>query len=209
VPGAPHVMVNRTLDERLVWLTGLVSRGYETVIAVLRSFAAHLIVDGYGACQRLLTRAGAVLAGIQHCCAHVMRRCRGVAKLGPGTLQSSWTTDVTTALTEAHTEVEAAKARRETVRTRAAWPICANATTTRWTPGSSTTATATGDGDGNHPAFVLATWLKTYAEQVWHFTVTSPSIGPPTPPNAASNPPSDIRPFPATGRPARPWIDGA
>jgi hypothetical protein len=26
------------------------------------------------------------------------------------------------------------------------------------------------DGDGNHPAFVLATWLKTYAEQVWHFT---------------------------------------
>jgi hypothetical protein len=26
------------------------------------------------------------------------------------------------------------------------------------------------DGDGNHPAFVLATWLKTYADQVWHFT---------------------------------------
>ncbi len=26
------------------------------------------------------------------------------------------------------------------------------------------------DGDGNHPAFVLATWLKTHADQVWHFT---------------------------------------
>lgn len=87
VPGSPHVMVIRTPDERLVWLIGLVSRGYDTVIAGLRSFAGHLIVDGYGAYQRLLTGAGAVLAGIQQCCAHVMRRCRAVAKLGPGTLQ--------------------------------------------------------------------------------------------------------------------------
>jgi hypothetical protein len=84
------------------------------VIAALRSFAGHLIVDGYGAYQRLLTRAGAVLAGIQQCCAHVMRRCRGVAKLGPGTLQSSWTGEVTRALAQAHAEVESAKARRET-----------------------------------------------------------------------------------------------
>src|SRR5262249_18151389 len=90
VQGAPHVMVIRTPDERLVWLTGLVSRGYEMVIAALRSFAGHLIVDGYGAYQRLVTGAGAVLAGIQQCCQHIMRRCRRVAKLGPGTLQSSW-----------------------------------------------------------------------------------------------------------------------
>src|SRR5439155_9653462 len=67
VPGSPHVMVIRTPDERLVWLVGLVSRGYDTVIAALRSFAGHLIVDGYGAYQRLLTQAGAVLAGIQQC----------------------------------------------------------------------------------------------------------------------------------------------
>ena len=35
VPGSPHVMVIRTPDERLVWLIGLVSRGYDTVIAGL------------------------------------------------------------------------------------------------------------------------------------------------------------------------------
>jgi len=56
VPGAPHVMVIRTPDERLVWLIGLASRGYDTVIAGLRTFAGHLIVDGYGANQRLLTQ---------------------------------------------------------------------------------------------------------------------------------------------------------
>jgi transposase len=170
VPGSPHVMVIRTPDERLVWLTGLVSRGYETVIAALRTFAGHLIVDGYGAYQRLLTRAGAVLAGIQQCCQHIMRRCRAVAKLGPGTLQSSWTGKVTTALTEAHAEVQAAKARRQTsldperlaqLRGRYDQAVDTGIIHNRhrdW------------DGDGNHPAFVLATWLKTYAEQVWHFT---------------------------------------
>jgi transposase len=26
------------------------------------------------------------------------------------------------------------------------------------------------DGGGNHPAYTLASWLHTYAEQVWHFT---------------------------------------
>jgi len=26
------------------------------------------------------------------------------------------------------------------------------------------------DGGGNHPGYVLATWMKTYADQVWHFT---------------------------------------
>jgi len=157
VPGSPHVMVIRTPDERLVWLTGLASRGYQTVIAALRSFAGHLIVDGYGAYQRLLTQAGAVLAGIQQCCQHVTRRCRGVAKLGPGTLQSAWTGEVTSALTEAHAEVQAAKARRDT----AVDPVRLAALRARYDR-----AVDTGiihnrhrdwDGDGNHPAFVLAT----------------------------------------------------
>ena len=78
-------------DERLAWLAGLTSRSYDTVIAALRTFAGHLIVDGYGAYQRLLTCVDTVLAGIQQCVQHVLRRCRAVAKLGPGTLQSHWT----------------------------------------------------------------------------------------------------------------------
>ncbi len=170
VPGSPHVMVIRTPDERLVWLAGLVSRGYDTVIAALRTFTGHLIVDGYGAYQRLLTRCGAVLAGIQQCCQHVMRRCRAVAKLGPGTLQSSWTGKVTAALTEAHTQVQAAKARDHS----ALDPQRLAALRVRYDQAVSTgiihNRHRDWDGDGNHPAFSLATWLQTYAEQVWHFT---------------------------------------
>jgi hypothetical protein len=170
VAGSPHVMVIRTPDERLFWLSGLTSRGYETVIAALRTFTGHLVVDGYGAYQRLLNGAGAVLAGIQQCVQHVMRRCRAVAKLGPGTLQSSWTRDAVTALTDAHTEIQTAKTdshhrldadRLAELRERYDKAVDTGIIHNRhrdW------------DGGGNHPAFTLASWLKTYADQVWHFT---------------------------------------
>jgi hypothetical protein len=69
VAGSPHVMVIRNPDERLSWLSGLVSRCYDVVIAGLRAFAGHLIVDGYGAYQRLLNVAvsGLTLRGSLRC----------------------------------------------------------------------------------------------------------------------------------------------
>jgi hypothetical protein len=169
VAGSPHVLAIRTPDERLAWLAGLTSRSYDTVIAALRTFAGHLIVDGYGAYQRLLTSVDTVLAGIQQCCQHILRRCRAVAKLGPGTLQSHWTGEVTDALTEAHTAVQAAKADKRTaldpglltqLRDRYDKAIDSGITHNRhrdW-------------HDGNHPGYTLATWLATHTEQVWHFT---------------------------------------
>src|SRR6266536_3074817 len=189
VPGSPHVLVIRTPDERLVWLTGLASRGYDTVIAALRTFAGHLIVDGYGAYQRLLTHAGGLLAGIQQCCQHIIRRCRQVAKLGPGTLQSWWTGEVTAALADAHAEVQAAKTRghkaldpHRLAELRGRYNT-AVATTPRspWPPGSRPTP----GRSGTSPS-------------------TSTSTGPPTPPNAASNPPNDTKPSPDTGKPTKP-----
>lgn len=169
VPGSPHVMVIRTPDERLVWLAGLVSRGYDTVIAALRTFTGHLIVDGYGAYQRLLRGVGAVLAGIQQCVQHIMRRCRGVAKLGPGTLQSSWTGQVIGALSDAHTEVQAAKARSE----NALDPDRLAELRGRYDKAVQTGIIHNRHRDwhdGNHPGYTLATWLQAYAGQVWHFT---------------------------------------
>jgi transposase len=169
IPGSPHVLAIRTPDERLAWLAGLTSRSYDTVIAALRTFAGHLIVDGYGAYQRLRTGVDAVLAGIQQCVQHVLRRCRGVAKLGPGTLQSWWTGQVTDALTKAHTAVETAKTDKQTaldpdllaeLRDRYDKAVDSGIVHNRhrdW-------------HDGNHPGYTLATWLKTYADQVWHFT---------------------------------------
>ena len=169
IAGSPHVLAIRTPDERLAWLGGLTSRSYDTVIAALRTFAGHLIVDGYGAYQRLLSGVDAVLAGIQQCVQHVTRRCRAVAKLGPGTLQSHWTGQVTRALTDAHTAVQNAKADNKI----ALDPSLLADLRDRYD-------TATDSGivhnrhrdwhDGNHPGYTLASWLKTYADQVWHFT---------------------------------------
>ena len=169
VSGSPHVLAIRTPDERLAWLAGLTSRSYDTVIAALRTYAGHLIVDGYGAYQRLLTSVDTVLAGIQQCVQHVLRRCRAVAKLGPGTLQTHWTGEVTNALTDAHTAVQNAKADNRIaldpdllaqLRERYDNAVTSGITHNRhrdW-------------HDGNHPGFALATWLAGYAEQVWHFT---------------------------------------
>jgi hypothetical protein len=169
IGGSPHVLAIRTPDERLAWLGGLTSRSYDTVIAALRGFAGHLIVDGYGAYQRLRSGVDAVLAGIQQCCQHILRRCRGVAKLGPGSLQSWWTGQVTKALTEAHTAVQDAKADKRLaldpellaeLRDRYNTAVDSGITHNRhrdW-------------HDGNHPGYTLATWLNSHADQVWHFT---------------------------------------
>ena len=111
-PGAPHVLVIRTPDERLVWLSGLHSRRHAEVTVFLRGYTGFLIVDGFRGYQTLLTCDKRVLAGIQQCCQHVFRRAKQVGKLGPGGLQS-WAGKVSEVLKEAHTAVEAAKARGE------------------------------------------------------------------------------------------------
>jgi transposase len=63
----------------------------------LSFFTGFLISDGYSAYQQLLPQ----LAGVQQCCQHIIRRCRAVTRLGPGSLQS-WAADITDALRDAH-----------------------------------------------------------------------------------------------------------
>ena len=104
------MLVVRTPDERLTWLQALGSRRKEDVTAGIPAlFTGFLITDGYKAYQGLLPR----LAGVQQCCQHVIRRCRAVTKLGPGSLQS-WAADVISILREAHQAVEEARARGDT-----------------------------------------------------------------------------------------------
>ena len=163
IPGAAQAMAIRTPDDRLVWLRPLVSRYAEAVLEPLAGFTGYLIVDGYRAYQRLL----ATIKGVQQCCQHVIRRCRQVAKLGPGSLQN-WTDDVRAVLHEAHDAVTAAKAAGQT----ALDPDLLAGLRARYDE-----AVAFGQAhnrhrdwdDGNHPGYTLACWLADYADQVWLF----------------------------------------
>jgi transposase len=162
--GAPHVLVVRTPHRGLTWLRALPSRRHAAITAILAFFTGFLISDGYGAYQELLPK----LAGVQQCCQHVIRRCRAVTKLGPGSLQS-WAADVIDVLREAHQAVEDALARgdpaldtellaklRERYDEAVAFGIIHNRHRD-W-------------HDGNHPGYALGCWLRDYKEQVWLFT---------------------------------------
>jgi transposase len=163
--GAPHVLIVRTPDGRLTFLQAIGSRRKDAIAAGLPGlFTGALITDGYTGYQHLLGR----LAGIQQCCAHVIRRCRAVTKLGPGSLQS-WAADVIAVLREAHQAVEAARARGSTSLD----PQILEDLRERYD-----TAVRTGIihnrlrdwHDGNHPGYALGCWLRGYKEQVLLFT---------------------------------------
>jgi len=161
--GSPHVLIIRTPGGKLTWLRALGSRRHAAITKILAFFTGFLIADGYGAYQDLLPQ----LAGMQQCCQHIIRRCRAAAQLGPGSLQS-WAEDVIKILREAHRAIEEARARgkppdqqlierlRERYDERAQFGITHNRHRD-W-------------HDGNHPGFVLGTWLKEHASQVWLFT---------------------------------------
>ena len=79
--GAPHVLIVRTPGGRLTFLRAIGSRRKDAIAAGIPGlFTGALITDGYTAYQHLLGR----LTGIQQCAQHIIRRCRAVAKLGPG-----------------------------------------------------------------------------------------------------------------------------
>ena len=83
------MLIGRPPGGKLTWLRAMGSRRAAAITAILSFFTGILITDGYTAYQQMLTD----LTGIQQCAAHVIRRCRAVSKLGPGSLQS-WATDV-------------------------------------------------------------------------------------------------------------------
>jgi transposase len=163
--GAPHVLIVRTPDGRLTWLQALASRRKGDVGAgIPAAFTGLLMTDGYTGYQHLLSR----LAGIQQCCQHIIRRCRAVTKLGPGSLQS-WAGEIIAILREAHQAVQDARARGSTalgtellgkLRERYDTAVSSGIIHNRlrdW-------------HEGNHPGYALGCWLRDYKEQVFLFT---------------------------------------
>ena len=163
--GAPHVLVITTPDARLRLLLALASRRKAAVGgAIPAAFAGHLMTDGYAGYQHLLDR----IAGIQQCCQHVIRRCRAVEGLGPGSLQS-WAGDIIAILAQAHRAVEDARARGDTsldpkllaeLRERYDTAVRSGIIHNRLRDWAS----------GNHPGYALGCWLRDYEEQVFLFT---------------------------------------
>jgi transposase len=164
-PGAPHVLVVRTLDERLTWLRAIGSRRKGDVAGGIPArFRGVPVTDGYPAYQGLLSR----IAGIQQCCAHVIRRCRAVIRLGPGSLQS-WAADVITILREANQAVTEARARGDTALDQAILDRLRD----RYDKAAEFGATRNRLRDwhkGNHPGYALARWLQAHKDQVLLFT---------------------------------------
>ena len=160
--GAPHVLITRTPDGRLTFLQAIGSRRKGSVAAAVpASFTGYLITDGY---QHLLSR----LAGIQQCAQHVIRRCRAVTKLGPGSLQS-WAADIITILRDAHAAVGEARARGDTALDQKVLDDLLERYDTAAAFGR--THNRLRDWDtGNHPGYALGCWLEQYREQVFLFT---------------------------------------
>jgi transposase len=161
--GAPHVLIIRPPGGKLTWLRALGSRRAAAITAILSFFTGILITDGYTAYQQMLPD----LAGIQQCAAHVIRRCRAVSKLGPGSLQS-WAADVIEILREAHQACEDARSRGQPID-----PELLEKLRGRYDEAVAFAITHNRHRDwhdGNHPGYALGSWLRAYADQVWLFT---------------------------------------
>ena len=161
--GAPHVLIVRPPGGKLTWLRAMSSRRAAAITAILSFFTGILITDGYTAYQQMLGD----LAGIQQCAAHVIRRCRAVSKLGPGSLQS-WAEDVIIILRQAHLACEDARSRGKPPDPRVIKDLRA-----RYDEAVSFGITHNRHRDwhdGNHPGYALGSWLHGYAGQVWLFT---------------------------------------
>ena len=163
--GSPHVLVVTTPDARLRLMLALASRRKAAVGAgIPAGFTGYLMTDGYAGYQHLLDR----IAGIQQCCQHVIRRCRAVAGLGPGSLQS-WAEDIIAILRQAHRAVEGARARGDT----ALDPKLLADLLERYDKAIAHGIVHNrlrGWASGNHPGYSLGCWLREYKEQVFLFT---------------------------------------
>jgi hypothetical protein len=163
--GSPHVLITRTPDGRLTFLQTMASRRKAAIAAGLpASFTGYLITDGYTGYQHLLS----ALAGIQQCCAQVIRRCRAVTKLGPGGVQN-WAADVIAVLRDAHAAVETARAWGDTALAAEALDDLRERYDQAVGFGNVHNRLRTWD-TRNHPGYALACWLRDYKEQVFLFT---------------------------------------
>lgn len=164
VAGAPHAVTLRTPDARLIWYAAMPSRSKDSIaeLDVLQGWHGYLVRDDYAGWHQFDPH----LAGVQQCCAHIIRHCKGVLALHPD--WQKWAGEVITVLRKAAKAVEEARAAGTDhldpdlladLRARYDKAVRWGITTNRhrdW-------------HQGNHPGYTLAQRLKAKAEQVWLF----------------------------------------
>lgn len=164
IEGAPHAVTLRTPDARLIWYAGMSSRSKTAIddLNVLTDWHGYLVRDDYAGWHQF----DAHLAGVQQCCAHIIRHCKGVLELHPD--WQKWAGKVITVLRDTAKAVDDARAAgaeqldselladlRARYDKAVAWGITTNRHRD-W-------------HKGNHPGYTLAQRLKDKAEQVWLF----------------------------------------
>ena len=164
VAGAPHAVTLRTPDARLIYYAAMTSRSKTSIadLGVLPDWHGYLVRDDYAGWHQFDPH----LAGVQQCCAHVIRHCKGVLELHPN--WQKWAGEVITVLRDTAAAVEQAKiAGAEQLDPE----LLANLQA-RYDKAVDWGITTNRHRDwhkGNHPGYNLATRLKVKAEQVWLF----------------------------------------
>jgi len=167
--GSPHVVTVRTPDARLVWYKDIAARTAKKIaqLGVFTAWYGILVRDDYAGWHQFDVQ----LAGVQQCCAHVIRHLQGVLDLDP--TEQKWAGQVQQALRDAASLVEHARATNTPIdatgladaRDRYDQGVLVGISINLSRPWAK----------GNHPGLVLARRLKTKADQVWLFT-TNPKI---------------------------------
>jgi transposase len=166
VAGAPHAVTLRSTDARLVWYAAMTSRSAASIAAlgVLSGWQGHLVRDDYRGWHQF----DAELAGVQQCCAHLIRHAKGVLELHP--THQQWAGQVIAVLREAAAAVEAARAAGADHLD----PALLAALRARYDEavswGAATNRHRDWHNNKKHPGYVLAQRLADKIEQVWLFT---------------------------------------
>lgn len=155
--------------DKFLWFGAADNRGHAALdgFGILPGFRGTLVRDDYAAYAKYDPQ----LAGVQLCCAHLIRALRGIGELDtdPGKVQRCWTEPAQSALLDAKTAVAKARA----AGTTALDPDLLTDLRERYDQAVSWGITTNRHRDwptGRHPGYTLARRLQARAEQVWRFT---------------------------------------
>jgi hypothetical protein len=164
VAGAPHAVTLRTPDPRLIWYAAMPSRSKDAIadLDVLNDWHGFLVRDDYAGWHQFDEH----LAGVQQCCAHIIRHLKGVLELHPE--WQKWADKVITVLRDTAKAVDQAHA----AGAGQVDPELLTQLRARYDKAVQWGITTNRHRDwhkGNHPGYTLAQRLKAKAEQIWLF----------------------------------------